>query len=352
MSATPLSSENVSQEFLMKAVRVSKPEKDASKAVQVEAIPIPDLKPGEYLVRIQVVPVHPGDRFTLVGMYPGCVPPDEWPVTPGIDGMGVISKAGPGALKYAVGERVAVAGFPLERGTGTWSTYVVLKENELVFVPDSVTDIEAAQFWTNPASAWCMLRAANVPVGGYVIFSGANSALARMGMYLAQYMELKPIGIVRTSKERDTLLKHNFNDIINLENEEILPRVEKITHGQGAYAALDAVGGIITGHLASSVKEGGVVILYGMMGDDVAHIAISSIMINRVRIEGFWLNGVVNCLSEEERKQMCNEIMDLITKRAILFAGVYKTYPLKDCAQAIKDSENVTDGQKVFINMH
>ena len=31
-------------------------------------------------------------------------------------GMGVIAKSGTGALKFGVGDRVAVAGFPLERG--------------------------------------------------------------------------------------------------------------------------------------------------------------------------------------------------------------------------------------------
>ena len=56
----------------------------------------------------------------------------------GIDGMGVIAKAGSGALHFSVGDRVAIAGFPLEEGNGTWTEYMCVRERDLAFVPDQV----------------------------------------------------------------------------------------------------------------------------------------------------------------------------------------------------------------------
>ena len=89
--------------------------------------------------------------------------------------------------------------------------------------------------------------------------------------------------------------------------------------------------------------------IYGMMGDDVAHIPISPIMINHVRIEGFWLNGVINAMDFDEKRRMCEDILELASKHAILFGEVQKTFSIRDAAQAVSESTHATDGKKVFI---
>jgi hypothetical protein len=54
-----------------------------------------------------------------------------------------------GASKFAVGQRVAIAGFPVETGNGSWQEYAAYPEADLAAVPDSVSDEEAAQFWVS-----------------------------------------------------------------------------------------------------------------------------------------------------------------------------------------------------------
>jgi NADPH:quinone reductase-like Zn-dependent oxidoreductase len=57
-----------------------------------------------------------------------------------------------GASKFAVGQRVAIAGFPVEIGNGSWQEYAAYPEDDLAAVPDSVSDEEAAQFWVSSIS--------------------------------------------------------------------------------------------------------------------------------------------------------------------------------------------------------
>jgi NADPH:quinone reductase-like Zn-dependent oxidoreductase len=60
--------------------------------------------------------------------------------------MGVIHSMGTGTGKFTVGQRVTGAPFSsIHGGSGTWQQYLVVKEDCLVAVPDSVSDSTAAQ---------------------------------------------------------------------------------------------------------------------------------------------------------------------------------------------------------------
>lgn len=125
------------------AVYVNKPDiQDPANAIEIRSLPVPEPKDGEVLVKLLLRPINPCDVYTLKGLYPAA-PSGEF--VPGSDGMGVVESAG--GSKFAMGQRVAIAGSPVNRGEGTWQEYCVLHENELMTVPDSVSDEDAAQFW-------------------------------------------------------------------------------------------------------------------------------------------------------------------------------------------------------------
>ena len=108
----------------MKAVRVTKPNAEhPGAAAQVEHVTVPEPCEGEVLVQLRLRPVDPADVFTLMGVYPGAPPPDKGPFTPGLDGMGKVSKLGSGATKFKEGQCVAIAGLLLEEGNGSWAEY-------------------------------------------------------------------------------------------------------------------------------------------------------------------------------------------------------------------------------------
>ena len=48
--------------------------------------------------------VNPADIFSLMGVYPGFT--STTPSNPGLEGVGVVEKTGPGAHKFKVGQRV------------------------------------------------------------------------------------------------------------------------------------------------------------------------------------------------------------------------------------------------------
>lgn len=118
------------------------------------------------------------------GVYPGFAP-ESLPAVPGLEGMGVVAKNGPGASKFkegkrtdrgldfgrqrtappahstpipfpcpswCAGQRVTAAPFPAQSGNGTWQQYICVQEEALLAVPDVVSDEAAAQYFVSRGS--------------------------------------------------------------------------------------------------------------------------------------------------------------------------------------------------------
>lgn len=338
----------------MKAVRVTKPNAEhPGAAAQVEHVTVPEPREGEVLVQLRLRPVDPADVFTLMGVYPGAPPADKGPFTPGLDGMGKVSKLGSGATKFKEGQRVAIAGLPLEEGNGSWAEYAAYKESDLVAVPDSVSDEAASQFWVNPVTIHGMLHALNMPKGGTVVFAAAGSALCRMGIHLAKHMGFKSIGTVRRDDQRKEILEHGADYCFSETGEALSAKIKEATGGKGADGALDSVGGEMTGALVGGLKPGAKVLVYGMMSGQPASVPIVPLLFGNVSVHGFWLTNYIKPMSPQQKQDTVNTVMDLIVKGVIKpghFVG--KQYPLEKAEEAVEASNAVGRGEKVFITTY
>jgi NADPH:quinone reductase-like Zn-dependent oxidoreductase len=83
---------------MMQAVHAIKPgsHDDPVAGAELVELPIPEPKQGEVLIKVLLRVVNPVELYTLMGHYEPALPIENWPIVPGIDGMGVVHKLGPG----------------------------------------------------------------------------------------------------------------------------------------------------------------------------------------------------------------------------------------------------------------
>ncbi|KAH9552828.1 hypothetical protein CY35_09G087300 [Sphagnum magellanicum] len=161
-----------------------------------------------------------------------------------------------------------------------------------------------------------------VPKGEYVLQTAAGSVLGRQLIQLAKHWGIKTINIVRRAEQKEELKALGADEVLSTDEEEdVTTRVKEITGGKLAYAALDAVAGTLTKQVAASVRDGGQVNIYGVLGGYDA-------------IVGFG--------------EYIDEVSKLMEAKIIVpLAG--KTYDLADFQLAIKKSTEVARGGKVIL---
>lgn len=315
-------------------------------AVKVVEGPVPEPGQGQVLVHIQLRPVNPADLFSVQGVYPG-FSPDKLPAVPGLDGMGVVENNGPGASRFKPGQRVTATPFDTAKGQGTWQQYVVLPEEKLMAVPDSLSDETAAQFFVNPVTAYGFFDLLKVPKGEWLLSNAASSALGRMVIQLAKHYGVKTINLVRSSHHMEDLKQLGADEVIVSSKEDVVKRVKEITGGRGAYAALECVGGDITEKVVQSTREGGTVFIYGAMASFELKVAIPDLLFRDVTLKGFWLNPYLT-QAGERRGKILQEVMQLLADGTITTSGG-QHFPLEQAAEAIKETGTPQRGGKCFL---
>jgi NADPH2:quinone reductase len=99
--------------------------------VAVQERPDPEPGAGEVLVRVRAAGINGADMLQRKGAYPP--PPGSPPDIPGLELAGEVAALGPGALRFAKGDRVmAIA------GGGGQAELCVLHERQLMPVPDEL----------------------------------------------------------------------------------------------------------------------------------------------------------------------------------------------------------------------
>ena len=127
------------------------------------------------------------------GAYPGA--PYKQGNVPGLEGVGTVKEVGPD-VSLKVGQRVVVTPDEAAKGNGTWQTYVLAKEEDLIPVPDSVSDETACQTVVNPVTVVGMLediKKSGAPQGAFILQQAAGSVLGRQFIQVAKTYGTSPI---------------------------------------------------------------------------------------------------------------------------------------------------------------
>ena len=110
-------------------------------AIKVGDLPTPTLKTGEVLVRVSAAAVNPIDLYIRGGMV---AMPLSFPFIVGADLAGTVEKVGPGASRFAVGDRVWGANQGLLGRQGVTAELAAVHEDWLYPTPTNVSDRDAA----------------------------------------------------------------------------------------------------------------------------------------------------------------------------------------------------------------
>lgn len=316
-------------------------------AVRVVKKPVPDPGAGEVLVKMTMRPINPSDVLSLGGVYPGFT--RNLPGVPGIDGVGVVAKLGAGVSGLAEGARVTAMGWPAHEGNGSWQEYVVAPAASLVPVPDGIPDDAACQFFVNPVTVVGLLESAAAPAGKYLLVTAAGSTLGRMLLGAAAQRGVKTIGVVRRPEAVEELRAAGATEVLCSASDNLVERVMAITGGEGAWAAIDCIGGEISNDCGNAVREGGVVYVYGAMGGLTAQASVPALIFRGVSYTGFWLKPWLEGLPGPDKvKAVVDEVWEGMRKGYMRpFNG--KQFGLSDVKAAIAEAVREARAGKVLL---
>ena len=234
----------------------------------------------------------------------------------------------------------------ITKGNGTWQEYICLDAEFVWPLPDAITDEQAAQFVINPWTSYSMLKElAAVPEGEYLLQTAAGSTLGKQVITLAKHLNIKLINVVRRSEQKAELKALGAEEIICSGDEDVVARVKEITGGKGAWGALDAVAGTMTQTLASCMRDGGQIFVYGMLGGLAASINVMDLWRN-VQPVGWTLFKIL--LNPEKREACAAEVAALMIDGVIQVAEVEK-YDLTDFKKAMVRADEVGSYRKILL---
>jgi NADPH:quinone reductase-like Zn-dependent oxidoreductase len=162
---------------------------------------------------------------------------------------------------------------------------------------------------------------------------------------LAKHWGIKTINLVRRKEQKAELEALGADEVISTSDEDVVTRVKEITGGKLAYGALDAVAGELTKRVCASVRDGGQVFIYGVLAGGDGTVGVGDLF-RGVRLTGWY---VYKELSIPERRRVFIDDVSKLIEDKIMEPLVGETYDLADFQLAIKKSEEVGRGGKVFL---
>ncbi len=225
--------------------------------VELREVPEPRPGPGQALVRMVAVGVHPGDFFFTQGLYPEAKQPRLPGQIVGNHGVGRVVETG-GRPDLSPGALVTFS------GAGLWAEQVVVDPAALTPLPDDYPIERAAQFM--PAvTARDLLEASEVKPGQWLAVTAGHSLVSTLLIQMARRRGVRVAAIVRKRVEGRDLSALGAEAVIELSGLEVplSQAVRAATGGESLSGVVDAVGGAVLTELLAALGFMGRAVIVG-----------------------------------------------------------------------------------------
>jgi NADPH:quinone reductase-like Zn-dependent oxidoreductase len=314
----------------------------------------PDPQPGprEVLIRVRATSLNFRDQAIVAGRYfGGPVGRDLIPLS---DGAGEVVAIGPNVTRFQSGDRVAgiffqgwvggphtgwhtALGNPLD---GMLAEYVVLPEESVVAIPESLSFEEASTLPCAAVTAWNALMVAGrrVQPGDTVLCMGTGG----VSLFALQFAKCAGARVILTSSDDGKIQRARALGASDGINYKAHPDWEKevlrLTGGRGADHVIEVGGAGTLARSFQAMAPGGKVALIGVLagpaGDTGAHVLM---------VKGGHLHGITvgsrTMFEEMNRAIEVNRIKPVVDK----------VFPFAETAEAFRYQASSTSMGKVVI---
>lgn len=218
----------------------------------------PEPQDNEVQIRLAYSGVNPIDYKIREGYLDGSYP-HEFPIIPGWEGAGIVSKVGKGVRRAKVGDEVyGYFRMPLIEH-GTYAEYIVVPEDLVVHVPKTLSLKEAACIPLTALTAWqALFTVAKLQAHETVIVLGGAGGVGSMAVQMAHWAQATVYATAR-SENHPYLLGLGADKVFDYTLDDVQKALfAKVPHGVDV--VLDCVGGQTANICFSLVKKGGRVV--------------------------------------------------------------------------------------------
>jgi NADPH:quinone reductase-like Zn-dependent oxidoreductase len=156
----------------------------------VAEVPLPELTPGQVLVKVRAAGVNPGEIAIRAGAMVSTFP-TTFPSGEGTDFAGTVVELGPDSSRFSIGD--AVLGWSEWRSSH--AEYVIVPEDHIVLKPDALTWEVAGSLFIAGVTAFAAARAIEARNGDTVVVSSAAGGVGSIVVQLLTAQGARVIGI-------------------------------------------------------------------------------------------------------------------------------------------------------------
>ena len=299
-------------------------------ALRIEPIDLPAPGPGEALIRHTAI----GLNFVEVYFRRGTFRAPALPAVLGNEGAGIVEAVGPGVTGLKLGDRVVYADGPL----GAYATVRLYPADQLVRIPDAISDAQAAASFLRGTTARMLLKE-TTPLhrGDTVLFHAAAGGVGLLFTQWARTLGIRVIGTVSDDAKAAAARHAGCVEVINYAREDFVERVCAITDGEGVAAVFDAVGRDTFLKSLETLRPRGVLAAFGKASGDPP--ALDPFLLAAKSLYVTWPIRPNYTGSRPQLEASAADLFDAIG-RGILDVGPSRTYALDDIVAAHRDLES------------
>ena len=241
---------------------------------------LPDVKPGDILIRVEAAGVNRPDVLQRLGNYPP--PPGASPVL-GLEVAGEVVAMGEGAEGFIIGDKVC----GLANGGG-YAEFCALPATQAMPWPKGYDAARAAALPETFFTVWAnVFQMADLVEGEKILIHGGSSGIGTTAIQLARAFGAEVFVTAGSKDKCDACVSLGAKRAINYREEDFKSVILEETGGNGVDVILDMVGApYFDRNIASLAKDGRLSIIAFLGGATVEKANIAAVLAKRLHIMG------------------------------------------------------------------
>jgi NADPH2:quinone reductase len=325
----------------MRAIEIIQP--GGPEVLQPCERPVPQLKPGEILIRVLAAGVNRPDVFQRLGQYP--VPPGASDL-PGLEVAGEIVDGDLSGSDFNKGDLVCA----LVQGGG-YAEYCAAPLAQCLPVPQGLSPLEAAALPETFFTVWSnVFQRAALADGESLLVQGGSSGIGTTAIQLATALGHRVFATAGSADKCRACEELGAVRAIDYKTEDFAAVVKEQTGGKGVDVVLDMVGGDYVAREMSCLADDGRIVIIALLGGAKANVDLGQVLRRRLTITGSTLRPRPVAFKARIARELRERVWPLLEAGRIR-PVIYKTFPLEEAAAAHTLMESSGHVGKIMLNV-